>query len=151
VTTPGDESDPRDVTHSPSGLIRGRLWQAAGILLIGLGILLVAVGLGGLVTSGGGLAYVALAVPPGGLGILVMRRVARARIGAVSVSLAYAAFAASVAVAPYQGLTEPDASNLPGPDAGLVLVGAAFAAAALLLLIGSPVRGSRSAIRPGAD
>jgi hypothetical protein len=72
-----------------------------------LGILLLAIGAAGLAAAGGGLALVALAVLPIATGGLVLRRMAGARIVGLSVALAYAAVVASVAIAPWRGLTPP--------------------------------------------
>jgi hypothetical protein len=120
--------------RAPASL-RQRAWGAAGILLLALGALLVATGLIGLV-SGGGMAFLVLALPPAGAGLLVYRRVASVRISALSIALAYAAFALYVAAAPLRGVTPADGAPAPGPDLVLILVGAAFGAAAVLLLVG---------------
>jgi hypothetical protein len=116
--------------------VRQRAWEAAGILLLALAALLVVTGIIGLVTGGGGLAFLVLALPPGGAGFLVRRRVAAVRVSALSVALAYAAFALYVATAPLRGVTQADGAPSPGPDLVLILVGAAFGAAAVLLLVG---------------
>ena len=116
--------------------VRQRAWSAAGILLLALGLLLLATGLIGLAALDGGAAFLALAIPPVGCGILVLRRTGSARTSALSVALAYGAFALYVATAPLRGLTPPDGTPSPGPDLVLSLVGAAFAAAAALLLVG---------------
>ena len=118
--------------------IRRRAWGVAGMLMLGLGGLLFAVGLIGLATAGGGGAFIALAIPPAGGGYLVLRRMAAVRVSALSVSLAYGAFALYVATAPLRGLTAADGSGSAGPDLALMLIGAAFGAAAVLLIIGEP-------------
>jgi len=120
--------------------IRRRAWGAAGILLLALGAVLLATGLIGLISGGAGLAFLVLALPPAGAGLLVHRRIAAVRVSALSVALAYAAFALYVATAPLRGLTPADGAPAPGPDLVLILVGAAFAAAAALLLVGEPTR-----------
>ena len=137
-----DESEVRSVEARAPALVtpRQRAWTAGGALLLGLGGLLLAVGLIGLATLGGGAAILALAIPPAGVGYLVLRRIAAARTTAVSVALAYAAFALYVATAPLRGLTPPDGSGAPGPDLALLVLGTAFGAAALLLIIGKPER-----------
>lgn len=117
---------------------RQRAWMAGGILLLALGGLLVAAGLVGFVTGGGGAAFVVLALPPAGAGALAYRRVASVRVSAVSVALAYAAFALYVATGPLRGVTPADGAPAPGPDLVLGLVGAAFGLAAVLLLVGEP-------------
>jgi hypothetical protein len=58
------------------------------------------------------------------------------RVSALSIALAYAAFALYVATAPLRGLTPADGAPAPGPDLVLILVGAAFGAGAALLLVG---------------
>jgi hypothetical protein len=116
--------------------IRQRAWGAAGILLLALGALLLATGLIGLVSGGGGVAFMVLGLPPTGAGLLVYRRVASVRVSAVSVALAYAAFALYVATAPLRGLTTAEGAPSPGPDLVLLLVGAGFGVAAALLLVG---------------
>jgi hypothetical protein len=118
--------------------VRQRAWSAAGFLLLAMGALLAATGLVGLVSGGGGMAFLVLAVPPAGAGFLVYRRVASVRVSALSIALAYAAFALYVATAPLRGLTPADGAPAPGPDLVLILVGAAFGAAAGLLLVGEP-------------
>ncbi|MGH2464140.1 MAG: hypothetical protein ACRDGI_01650 [Candidatus Limnocylindrales bacterium] len=116
--------------------VRERAWTAAGILLLALGAVLLATGLVGLVTGGGGAAFLVLGLPPAGTGFLVHRRVSSVRVSAVSVALAYAAFALYVAAAPLRGVTPADGAPAPGPDLVLILVGAAFGAAAVLLIVG---------------
>jgi hypothetical protein len=118
--------------------VRQRAWSAAGILLLVLGALLAATGLIGLVSGGGGMAFLVLAVPPAGAGFFVYRRVTSVRVSALSIALAYAAFALYVAAAPLRGVTPADGAPAPGPDLVLILVGAAFGAAAALLLVGEP-------------
>ena len=54
----------------------------------------------------------------------------------MSVALAYAAFALYVATAPLRGVTPADGAPAPGPDLVLILIGAAFGAAAVLLIVG---------------
>jgi hypothetical protein len=120
--------------------VRQRAWGAAGILLLALGVLLLATGLIGLVSGGGGMAFLVLGLAPAGAGFLVHRRVASVRVSALSVALAYAAFALYVATAPLRGLTPADGAPAPGPDLVLILVGAAFGAAAVLLLVGEVER-----------
>jgi hypothetical protein len=117
---------------------RRRAWGVAGILMLGLGGLLFAVGLIGLATAGGGAAFIALAIPPAAVGYLVLRRMAAVRVSALSVSLAYGAFALYVATGPFRGLTPADGSGSAGPDLALMLIGAAFGAAAVLLIISEP-------------
>ena len=119
---------------------RRRAWTASGIVLLALAGLLVATGVLGLVSGGGGLAILILAIPPAGVGLLVQRGVAPVRVSAMSVALAYAAFAVYVATAPLRGLTPADGAPSPGPDVVLLLVGAAFGVAAALLLVGDPER-----------
>ena len=121
-----------------SASIRRRAWGLAGILLVGLGVLLLVTGLIGLITAGGGVAFLVLALPPAGVGLLVRRRLAAVRVSALSVSLAYGAFALYVATTPLRGLTPADGSGSPGPDLALILIGAAFGLAAVLLLVGEP-------------
>ena len=137
-----DESEVRSVEVRGRALVtpRQRAWTAGGALLLGLGGLLLTIGLIGLATLGGGAAILALAIPPAGVGYLVLRRIAAARTTAVSVALAYAAFALYVATAPLRGLTPSDGSGAPGPDLALLVLGTAFGAAALLLIIGKPER-----------
>jgi hypothetical protein len=118
--------------------VRQRAWTAAGILLIALGGLLLATGLIGLVADGGGAAFVFLALPPASTGFLVHRRLAAVRVSAVSVALAYAAFALYVATTPLRGLAPADGAPSAGPDLLLIVVGAAFSASAVLLFIGEP-------------
>jgi hypothetical protein len=120
--------------------VRQRAWTSAGILLLALSALLLATGLIGLVSGGGGMAFLVLGLPPAGAGFLVYRRVASVRVSALSVALAYAAFALYVAAAPLRGVTPADGAPAPGPDLVLIVVGAAFGAAALLLLVGEPAR-----------
>ena len=103
-----------------------------------LGILLLAIGLIGLATAGGGAALIILAIPPAGAGALALRRLAAVRTTAVSVALAYGAFALYVATAPLRGLTTPDGSNPAGPDFALLVIGAVFGLAAVLLIVGKP-------------
>lgn len=122
------------------GAARPRAWQAAGILLLALGIGLLTIALIGLLSAGGGLALVALAILPCVAGGLVLRRAPGARVVGLSVSLAYAAFVASIATAPWRGPT-PVLGTDPAPiDPGSVLVGLAFLAAAVLLIAGTPGR-----------
>jgi len=116
--------------------VRRRAWGVAGIMLLALGVLLLATGLIGLGSGGGGMAFLILALPPLGAGFLVYRRVASVRVTALSVALAYAAFALYVAAAPLRGVTPADGAPAPGPDLVLILVGVAFGGAALLLLVG---------------
>ena len=117
---------------------RRRAWTAAGFILLALGILLLAIGAAGLAAAGGGLALVALAVPPVVAGGLVVRQRPGARILGLSVALAYAAVVASVAIAPWRGLTPPPGVEPAAIDPASVLVGLVFLAAALLLVFGAP-------------
>ncbi len=137
-----DESKVRPAEARAPALVtpRQRAWTAGGALLLGLGGLLLAVGLVGLATLGGGVAILLLAIPPAGVGYLVIRRVAAARTTAVSVGLAYAAFAVYVATAPLRGLTPPDGTSAAAPDLALLVLGTAFGAAAVLLIAGKPSR-----------
>jgi hypothetical protein len=125
-----------EVVATAPASVRRRAWRAAGILLLGLAALLLATGVVGLVSGGGGMAFLILGLPPAGTGFLVYRRVASVRVTALSVALAYAAFALYVAAAPLRGVTAADGAPPPGPDLVLLLVGAAFGVAALLLLVG---------------
>lgn len=123
---------------SGRGSARRRAWQAAGVVLLALGIGLFVIALIGLVSAGGGLALVALAILPIAAGVLAVRRTAGARVVGLSVSLAYAALLASVATGPWRGLT-PAPGTEPAPiDPGSALVGLAFLAAAVLLAVGTP-------------
>ena len=110
----------------------------AGVILLALGIGLLAIALIGLVSAGGGLALVALAILPIAAGGLVLRRTPGARVVGLSVSLAYAAVVASVATAPWRGLTPPPGTEPAPIDPGSVLIGLAFLAAAVLLGVGTP-------------
>ena len=120
------------------GAARPRAWQAAGIVLFAVGIGLLAIALIGLVSAGGGLALVVLAILPCMAGGLVLRRTPGARVVGLSVSLAYAAFLASVATAPWRGLTPAPGTQPASIDPGSVLLGLAFVAAAVLLIVGTP-------------
>jgi hypothetical protein len=119
---------------------RRRAWAAGGFVLLALSGLLVATGVVGLVTGGAEVAFLALSLPPAGTGLLVRRRVASVRVSAVSVALAYGAFALYVATSPLRGLTPAEGAPSPGPDLALIVVGAAFGLAAALVLVGSPER-----------
>src|SRR5579862_422402 len=123
--------------RSPS--IRQQAWFVAGILLVVLGALPLAAGLVGLAT-GGEVAFLVLALPPAAAGVLVLRRVSAVRTTAVSVALAYAAFALYVATTALRGPAPEDGSAAPGPDLVLLLVGVAFGAAAVLTLLGDQER-----------
>ena len=127
-----------DRADTPVLAARERAWAAGGFVLVGLGILLLAIGLIGLATAGGGAALIILAIPPAGAGALALRRLAAVRTTAVSVALAYGAFALYVATAPLRGLTTPDGSNPAGPDFALLVIGAVFGLAAVLLIVGKP-------------
>jgi hypothetical protein len=129
--------EPRESGRESS---RRLAWAAGGLVLLALGGLLLAIGLVGLATGGAEVAFLALALPPAGTGLLVRRRVASGRVSAVSVALAYAAFALYVATSPLRGLTPAEGAPAPGPDLALVLVGAAFGLGAALLLVGDPER-----------
>ena len=100
-----------------------RAWLArGGALLLGLAGLLLAAGLVGLVSRGGGMAFLILGLPPAGAGFLVIAGWPPCGSALVSVALAYAAFALYVATAPLRGLTPADgapfAGTGPGPDRG---------------------------------
>ena len=123
----------------PASAARRRAWALAGVGLLALGMGLLAIALIGLVSAGGGLALVALAIPPIAAGVLVVRRTPGARVVGLSVSLAYAAVVASVATAPWRGLTPAPGSAAP-IDPGSVLVGLGFLAVAVLLVVGTPGR-----------
>jgi hypothetical protein len=122
---------------------RQAAWTTAGLILLALGSLLLAVGAIGVGADGGGLAFLALGLPPVAAGGLILRRVSGARVAGLSVSLAYAAVIASVATAPWRGLSPPPGAESPSIDPASVLIGLTFGVAAGLLAFGTSRRQPR--------
>ena len=122
-------------------------WTAGGLLLGALGLASVAAGLIGFVLFRGGLALVVVGVPPLVAAAGVLGRRSHARPLAVLVALAYAVVVAFVATTPLRGLTPAPDQPPASPVLGAVLVALAFLAAAVLLALGDPTPGPRTARR----
>lgn len=97
----------------------------------GAGIL--AIGLVGIVVWGGGVAFVALAVPPAAAGFGVIRRFPWARTLAVAVACGYAIVCAFVATTPLRGLTPAPGQPAVGLDPVWTAAAVAFVVAAVLV------------------
>ena len=132
--------------RGPDGLRRAA-WTSGGLLLGALGLCAVAAGLIGFVLFRGGLALVAVGVPPLLAAAEVLRRRRLARPLALLVALAYAVVVAFIATTPLRGLTPPPDQPPASPVLGGVLVAAAFLAPAVLLAVGDPTPGPRTAPR----
>ena len=122
-------------------------WTSAGLLLGALGLASVAAGLVGFALFRGGLALVAVGVPPlvGSAGVLGRRH--HARPLALLVALAYAIVVGFIATTPLRGLTPAPSEPSASPVLGGVLVAVAFLAAAALLAVGDATPGSPAHLR----
>ena len=87
---------------------------SAGWLLVTYGAGILLIGVVGVVVWGGGVAFVALAVPPAAAGYGVLRRVPWARALGVAVAGGYAIVCAYVATTTLRGLTPRPVSRPPG-------------------------------------
>ena len=119
-----------DDLNTPAVSVRAVAWWVGGLLLLGLGA-------GSLVLGfAGGVAFLALAVPPLVAGYAVLRQWRWARWLGLGVAAAYAAAVVYVATTPWRGLTPPAGQAGQGIDAGMAAIAAAFFAAGLLVLLG---------------
>ena len=119
-----------DDLNPPAVSARAVAWWVGGLLLLGLGA-------GSLVLGfTGGVAFLALAVPPLVAGYAVLRQWRWARWLGLGVAAAYAAVVGYVVTTPWRGLTPPAGQGGPGIDAGMAAIAAAFVTAGLLVLLG---------------
>jgi hypothetical protein len=110
----------------------------AGWLLVTYGAGILLIGLVGVVVWGGGVAFVALAVPPAAAGYGVIRRIRWARALGVAVAGGYALVCAYVATTALRGLTPAPDQPAAGLDPVWTAAAAAFVAAAILVGTSKP-------------
>ena len=127
--------------------LRRAAWTAGGLLLGALGLAAAAAGLVGFALFGGGVALVAVGLPPLVAAAGVRGRHRRARPLALLVALAYAIVVAFVATTPLRGLTPAPGEPPAAPVLGGVLVAVAFLATAVLLAAGDATPGPRTGLR----
>jgi hypothetical protein len=100
--------------------------------------LCVAIGWAGLVASSGGVAFIALGIPPIAVGVGILQRVPFARTAGLILATVSAATLGFLASTPFRGLTPPAGSPPPDVDLASVVLAALFLLVALLLLVAKP-------------
>ncbi len=110
----------------------------AGWLLVAYGAGILVIGLVGVVVWGGGVAFVALAVPPAAAGFGVIRRCPWAHTIGVLVAGGYAIVCAFIATTTLRGLTPAPGQPAAGLDPVWTAAAAAFVAAAILVGMSKP-------------
>jgi hypothetical protein len=117
--------------------IRRVAWRAGGVILLAMGGASVALTLGGLISVGGGVIFLPLALPPLAGGYMVLRSMPGARVIGFLVAALYGEFIWSVATYPLGGLRPaPGQSDPRQIDIAAAIVACVFMAAAVLILVG---------------
>ena len=128
-----------------AGSIRRAAWGTGGVVLLLMGGASFAVAIGGLMFAGGGIIFLALALPLLVAGYKVVRGMTGARVVGLLVSLLYGSFVWSFATYPLRGLTPPPGqADTRQVDVASALVACVFLAAAMMILVGSRRREASS-------
>ena len=125
-------------------LARQRAWQAGAALLALLGLACVAVPIVALMGGQpGGWGFLLVGLPLLVLGVAGLRGVdAAVRLAGSLAALACGAVSILISTTPLRGLTPPPGAPAPSIEPVSMLVGLAFIAVAVLLLVGLPKRKS---------
>jgi hypothetical protein len=117
--------------------MRRRAADVGALILVVFGVLSFAIAAAGLLFGTGGTVLLfALAIPLLAAGYGVLRRIRWARVAALIVAVGYGTTVAIVATTPLRGLRPGPGQSGPSLDPAPVLVAIAFAAAAVLILVG---------------
>ena len=119
---------------------RHRAWRAGAALLTLLGLAAIAVPVVALIGGQpGGWGFLLVGLPLLVLGVAGLRGVdAAVRLAGSAAALACGAVSILISTTPLRGLTPPPGAPAPSIEPVSMLVGLAFVAAAILLLVGVP-------------